>query len=633
MPQKIEKYQKKHIQDICSENMISDNRLSVILVEGQCQSGKTSSVNKILKDKIKKDSDTLLLYCTQASCVSATLQTISRSKEDLNTILDVKNILRSKEAVKIVRENVKQNYMVVDFWHNSNRANMLNVAVMFRNIVIIFDEAEHGGYNSVKERLKFIQSIEHIETIKNITIMFVTATSPNLSKCILEASLDSQLIQQTESIVGKLINDNIVEYHHVHPASNYIGTEKLITNDIKYLNFPEKSKKTTTKDYENIQRDIICKQIEKLNYEDKKLTMIATSIKMDYHEDMAHMILNDIGFNVAIIMNSSNIKNYKLLYKPDNCKNDIQYWNIPYSEMIKLADTDSLSMIKIDGKIIDTNIKNKEHISLPEILQSAIFMGTYYEDKIKEKIEYKKFLKLYTINNAMCTLVKKKRPNNFPKEPRTALIVGSLANRGITFQDESIDLLCTSFVFSESKDNDQRGAITTQRFGRACGNFNKLPKIISTREVIQAAITNTKAVTHKASEICTGEKICLKQYITEKEWYDIKDKVSKSLIVKDNRPGPSRVKSFDIEKIQNQIDKRSVIGVILGYLLKHVPNGEKIKLDKLQKNIDYKGDNFESNISNGSAKDWKYGQLWLRKNGEIWINPELLKAWEKNKNM
>ncbi len=62
---------------------MSQKEWRVVIVEGQCQSGKTFRVNQLLKEKIKPDSETLVLIITQANSNSTAIQTLERAQNDL----------------------------------------------------------------------------------------------------------------------------------------------------------------------------------------------------------------------------------------------------------------------------------------------------------------------------------------------------------------------------------------------------------------------------------------------------------------------------------------------------------------------------------------------------------------------
>lgn len=596
-----------------------------VLVEGQCQSGKTFRIIELLKQKIKRDSETLILFITQANSGSAADQTLERMQNDLTDIVDIENMSKAFNASATANGN--KNQLIVDFWHSRNIEAMKECAADYKHVVIIIDEADQGGMIGVKTRMNFVADIERI--VPDCKLFLVTATSANLSKSILKVSQDNVARFKRGSIVHDILFEESVEYQNVKPSDDYVSTLRMLEGGVKYLEFDPRSSFDNLTDYNHHKVDQVLKHINMLPQDKKELTLVAISSMVMHHESIVQPLLYS-GYNVVVELNAINNKNYRVSYLANG---KIKNWTIPIKELLQLADNDGLSsIVSMDG-LLDTGIVKKENIRLPDIIQSALFMSTDRMERIKNNVNKRTFIKLLAMNNAFVNMFhKNNRPKDFPGKPYVALVTGNLASRGITFQDPYIDLLCTSFVFTDLSDSVERGARSTQRFGRACGNLfykydqNRKPVVIATKKIVESALANYNAVFENSKNIPNGEMICLRNYIEEKDWKGFQKSAKDTIkllhsteVVKNDMA--ARVKKYMDPKVM------TVVARMFRYLYEHTKDGTSISFNDLKDGIAYeKGDDeFTSNIIGGMGTKTCYGKLWIYANKNIKINPELLK--------
>ena len=228
---------------------------------------------------------------------------------------------------------------------------------------------------------------------------------------------------------------------------------------------------------------------------------------------------------MAVELNGRNNKNFIVNYVDNS--GGISTWELPYHQIDCIADHGDMETFRNNTKkIVKSGIEQKEDYTLSHMLQSALFMMTDAEDRIKKNVCLQEYVKLECISNAISNLPKKqRRPNDYPMAPRVALIAGHMAGRGITIQNPVIDFTCTSFCFTDTRDTVQRGATNTQRFGLACGMLmhvfarsGRQPILIATDGIMQDALANEAALREKASSIVNGSLISLKDLVTHEEW-------------------------------------------------------------------------------------------------------------------
>jgi hypothetical protein len=222
-----------------------------------------------------------------------------------------------------------------------------------------------------------------------------------------------------------------------------------------------------------------------------------------------------------------------------------------------------------------------------------------------------------------------KRPLDFPKKVRVALIAGNLASRGITFQNPALDFTCTSFCFTDTKDAISRGASNTQRFGRACGILGDVfaregrqPILIATKGIVDAAVANEASVMAKAKSIPNGTLLSLKDLITEEEWKKIMNSaVAKEKDNQEKEDDEGKIDGVDIAKLKRWINRDSnlVVAKMVRFLYEC---NKSVTFDGFKEGIMYSGtsEKFKSVVCNGSSLNSKYGHLWNYKSGQVQMN-------------
>ena len=581
-----------------------------VLVEGQCQSGKTFRVIQLLKEKIDADSGTLILMVTQANSGSSADQTLERMQTDLTSIVDIQNMSKASTA-PVTFEPIK-NQLIVDFWHIRNTDIMLECAKNFKRVVVVVDEADQGGMTGIMARMQFVKNVERV--VPDCKLFLVTATTANLSKAILRMS-ESAARFDRDSIIHDIVFEESVEYQNVKPSDDYVGTSLMLKGDVRYLKFRSKRAIPDEYEYNEHKNNVIFKMINELPTEKKELTMVAISSRTEEHANMVHPLMNS-GYNVVVLMNSTNNKNYNVSYKVDG---RIKTWKIPTKEIYQLADDNGLSRLDTIDDTYETGIVKKENIRLPDILQSALFMGTTKMATIRQNVSKRTFIKLRAINIAMMnTCGKLNRPRQYPSDPKVALVVGNLASRGITFQDPFIDLICTSFVFTDVSDTLERGARNTQKLGRFSGNLffkyteERKPVVIATRKIVESALANYNAVYENSKNLKNGELIALRHYISDTEWKefksDAKDTVKASIdeVIIDEDTMIAKMKKY------MDPNNKTTLSTIFKHLYKHTKDGSFMNIRDLVQNTGYtKGEGaFRNFIKNGGTGGAQYGVLW-----------------------
>jgi hypothetical protein len=174
-------------------------------------------------------------------------------------------------------------------------------------------------------------------------------------------------------------------------------------------------------------------------------------------------------------------------------------------------------------------------------------MMTDHESSIKDSTSPEEFNKLLAISRALTSPhfhPSKRRPVDFPTDPKVALVAGHLAGRGITIQNPTIAFTCSSFLFTDTKDVAQRGATNAQRFGRACGMLKEIftdptkpaPILIATPNIMKDALANEEALTAAAAQHPNGTLIALKDFVTTKDWQKVQRQTKQRLKTLDTTP-------------------------------------------------------------------------------------------------
>lgn len=507
-----------------------------VLVDGLTQSSKTWRCFDVLASKITSKDGTLVLFVTQANSTSSVQQVLQRAQNNaqLCDVIKPSNMTRS-DATLIVNNDSR---MLVDYWHSTNKNNMIAwvQAARWRDVIVVIDETEQGGERGVRNRLAFVSEVEAAARCR-VRLIFVTATVANLSKSIAKIAAIAEIHEEqgdlhVVGVVRDVVFSTCVEHHFVEPHEGYVGPSYFSTAlDAKgepvwkRLELPKRQKDATTDQYQRSRDDAAFGEIAKLRPDQLELALIVTSVRVDDHKDTAPALLNR-GFNVVVELNGTNEKNYCVHYKHRD-DGSVCKWNMPYSLVETLASSGSLETYRnSERKVVKSGITSRSHVTLPHMLQAALFMGTSVENRIKANVSSEEFHKLEAIFGAISGMLPKSRhrPLGYPEDaPKVALVAGHLAGRGITIQNPAIDFVCTAFVLTDSNEKTQRGATNAQRFGRACGMLKdaftqRPPVMLATGSIMRDALANEAALCEKARRLDTGELIAIRDLIPKSEW-------------------------------------------------------------------------------------------------------------------
>lgn len=492
------------------------------LVDGFTQSRKTWKAFEVLHNQINRNEKTLVLFVTQANNKAAAIQVLNRAKNHTMATLFDKMQHATRDLLNNINSINDNNWMIVDFWNARNTNIMKSVVhqATWNTIYIVFDEAEQGGKIGVRSRLQFINYIQQ-STSANIKLVLITATVANLSKQIYTLAMDEKT-ELNHGLVGDIISKNCVEHYYATPDINYIGPSWFVENNLwRRFELPKLQSKCTRIEIMRAKQAAIDEALKELSDAQKQLCLVVTTTNKEEQHSMVHNMF-DCGFNVVVEVNSDNNKNYLVHYNK-NCA-----WAIPYIEIDALANNKCLNNICQNHTLVKTGIESSSDISLPHVLQASLFGGTdVYMNRIHKNVDQAELLKLDVLFQVISSRLPehKRRPHEYPINPKVALIAGHIAGRGTTFQSAQLDFLCTSFCFTGTSDIAQRGASNAQRLGRACGMLGKvfhdktrLPVLISTKNIMMDAISNERVLKDKVTTLQDGSLVSLKQFISEQDW-------------------------------------------------------------------------------------------------------------------
>lgn len=491
------------------------------------QGGKTGYVFELLAKKLRTENRNLVIVLTQSNNKDCVAQTVQRAKRDPN----IQKIINPASIYAHTPNTIVdgKSYMLVAFNHKKQRRMLVNFVTvhkhMFDTVSVVIDECDQGGSGSNKknssggvfDRLKFLQSIEDAFT-KRASIIFVTATIANMSKCIATIlSTGAYSVEFPEGgIVHDILNNKIIEKHYVQPHADYVRASMYLqSNSLKILRYNKE---------DGISEDeYLLEEIKNSPQNLKKLSLIAITHLTNKHDILAKDLLNTCGYTAVAVLNSERCKDYTVYYK-STLDNRLKIWIIPTSKINALANK---------GRLLESDIESEYDLSMTNILQSALLMGTDYPPKpmfyLNDPIKTKRAKEEY---NKVCALFKHlDRPCDYPTaNTKVAMVTGHLASRGITFQNPMTGFTCTSFCVKGSENSDQRGAENTQRIGRACGELMKtyrrnggaMPYMLCSEGVYIDTLANEETI-ELNSAISIGESsehqhIALKDMVTEEMW-------------------------------------------------------------------------------------------------------------------
>ena len=480
------------------------------LIYAPTQSGKTWKCFDVLVHKLQGCTGNIcIIFITQANNAMSANQIKQRASNHskINRFINPRHVLKSNEKIP---EKLPQHMFVCDYWNSRNMNNIYtfleSTHCHWNKVIVVIDECDQGDLIGVKTRLECFPKIESIVKCPIVPI-FITATIANLSNLILRISEDN-VDYFKSSIIASLINKPIVEKYFARPGNNYVGPS-WFTTSWKELKLPKANIKMNVKDVEKQNQMTVIKALKDLPDYAKESCLVVVSTSVVSHGQISDALLkNNTGFNVTVEINSINNKNYIIKYLDIN--SEVNTWELPWSFLDKKADS---------GKLKEYGIFQKDDITLPLVLQAVIFIGSDAEKRIRDNVDLQNYNKLKCISKNI-----RQRPE-FPSEIRVAIIAGHTAGRGITFQDPTIDFTYTSFCFTGKNDKARRGAANAQKFGRACGNLleiytkpNRRPVMITTRRIIQDAISNEETVMKKGSQFEDGMLVSIKDLVPKNEW-------------------------------------------------------------------------------------------------------------------
>ncbi len=610
-----------------------------ILINAPTQAMKTQYFLNLIDDKYKTVKNTLMVFFTQSNSLVAVDQIKNRMSNHVAFSEIFTNCYPSahfEELIGIVNDDDAENgnYAIVDFWNIRNVRNIFNLfaecPVIWDNVIIVIDEAEQASTSGVYNRLQFVKDLddEFVDCFINLDLIMITATVPNLSKAMFTLY---QKYDYSRTIIKDLLMQDITEYHYVKPHESYVGPSWFLENNRHIeIKIQPKSPGMSAERYRDYKIDTTMEEIHKLPQNAKRLSLVVLSTRKADHTTIAEQLLR-IGYNVVIELNSENCKNYNIRYLKES-SGSIRTWQLPFTLLQRLADDGKMSMHR--GK--ESGIKNKHDLSLPEILASACFMGTEYEDTLISGIQKEQVVKLQAIFRRLESDRDDERPDDFPTNPFVAIVTGHMAGRGISFQDARINFVCSSFAFLDVNDSAQRGANNAQRFGRSCGILldvykKNMPVLIATKNIVMNAIANEKLLYEKAYLYENGTLVSLKDLITESDWRRMKKSVRDDLVKQDGDGVIDGVKIKNLIKYMAE-DNQTVVAKIVKALYQEQ---KPVLVETLINMISYtEGDTmFESNIKSGLGKRTKFGKLWDYKDGFVSINPNITKVIDSFKSL
>ena len=506
------------------------------IVDAFTQSGKTFKTFQVLEQKLSKHAGkTLVLFITQASSVASTKQVLARIRKYSGLVGNFDVCCRISEVCIEQIESVDKDVCLVDFFHKRNLdvsiEYLKKTAHMFSDVVVVIDECDAGGYTGTISRLEYIQNVENTVPDSQIHVIFITATVANLCSSLLIASQNNSF----GGVIDQIIHDECVEHYFVKPHTSYVGPDWFKkTGAWNEIVFPTRKalrdklgvEKLSREDIVEAERAEITNTIKRIPVENKRVSLIAVSTRVDDHKHLATMLL-DMGFNVSIELNGAQpMSNYNVHFKTTS--GEYKNWQIPMTRLITLANNGELSTIVIDRIEHETGIVDASDLTLGLVLCAAFFDENATNNKA-----------LNVIRQALSARIPKmkRRPIDFPIVPRVAMVAGHLASRGITFQDPTIGFTCTSFVFVHSIDkSSQRGATNSQKLGRACGLLGEIfaqpqnkPLLFATSKIMADAISNQQVLDEKAYDVEDGTCIKLRQFITNDDWNRVLENVKTNL--------------------------------------------------------------------------------------------------------
>ena len=515
---------------------VQDKTWQIVMIDSYCQAGKTEYTFKKIREKIRSNQCTLVLFVTQANSTWSREQTVKRAKEYVS-LHDV--ILPEHMYNRTPQQEVNQNCMLVEYWNDRNRTRTLEWLSdsTFEHILVVIDECDQGGVSGVFDRIEYIHEIERISPrTLNITVIFVTATIANLSSSILKIATNEKYKNHAESqTINAIIEKEVVEHHFSEPRSEYVGISWYIDTPgvFREIVMPKKHASMSKDDFALLKKNAVILALSELPPSAKELSLVVTWTTIQEHSKLADRLLGECDYNVVVQVNCSNGKDFVVKYvsegsdarsDADGC--NIYTWKIPNNKIDAFAQKGKLKKFKnpMTRKMTCSYIESSSDYTMSHVLQAALFMGTSYQDRIKAYAHPEEYGKLEVLFQHLEYPILGDdtiRPDNYPSTPRVALVTGMMASRGVTIQNPAIDFTCTSFCFTGKPDTTQSGATNTQKIGRANGMLksifarpDRVPIMLATKGVMRDALANEMALEAKKDV----RMVALKNLVTAEEY-------------------------------------------------------------------------------------------------------------------
>jgi hypothetical protein len=556
------------------------------IVDGATQNGKTAKVFEELGKGTVAGSDTICLFVTQANSVTAVHQIVGRARQDarIRAVYDViMSVTEFKESE--FDHEFGSNVLVAGFWNSRTIDIMFDALDSYgwRQVIVVVDECDSGGVHGVLSRLNFVRRVE--KRVRNIQVIFVTATVANLSGAVLSIGGDAKY---ASGVVHDIVFEQCVQHFYVVNKDDYVGASWFVNKNPKLLHMIPKVLRRSDEDMADFnirKRNVALKKLKKLEDAQKEFVLVVISNRKDEHRKIAKKMLETYGFNVTVMMNSERQKNYEVFYVGDD--GEVKTWMIPYTKIEALADKGEMKQYRRKKNV---GFEGKFDVTISYVLQAALFMDTEAEERIQENVAPDEFMKLKALNDVMTSTASvglgNARPWDWPDVPRVGLIAGAIAGRGNTFQNQMIDLACTAFMFTGTADTKQRGALNAQRFGRACGllgdifvNQGRRPVLFATEVVLRDALANEVVLREKAEGLEDGEMIALKDLVSKDEWVKVLKKTQKRLENLAIEKAP-RIRFIEVDDAERErdaekgVEEQTIAQQLLKEYLKISENGK-----------------------------------------------------------
>lgn len=509
-------------------------------ISGLCQSRKTQKTLDVIAHICTENglhehgnAKTLLLYVTQAGSTINAFQVIQRMR--CHSILGrvFSHIIRSY-GTRDIKSSPERHIAVVDFFHKKNVDSMLRIASSFtwHNIICIIDEADQGGPKGLRGRLNIVQCLDDIQasaSARHLHTIFVTATVPNLCRLLKSVPEDSY---KNNGLVYRLLgfgdNGEPVKHLFVSPQASYVSMEWFYQTKNMRIIPSVKNEEEDTQTKRTALKDSAVEVLQNLPQASRQLVLLSFSNSKETQASVAAQLVTDGAFDIALCLNSDNLRNYIVVFASDSGNGVMKpaNWAIPNDSVMRAANRGRLAKYITDsGVAVETGIESAHDISLSQLLFSSLLTHDDFAASLAQTATAYR-AQLIALRN----FIIERRPRHFPSRPnaRIAIIGGNMLSRGITIQDPQIGFTCTAFVFMDiGGSSSDAGASHTQKAGRALGNMKdffeggksgRVPPIMAISSNLFVSALSNERLTYQKGKANDGAVIDVKNYITMTEY-------------------------------------------------------------------------------------------------------------------